>query len=323
MQSPLPDASAPPALLLLGPTASGKTDCALALARDLPVEIISVDSALVYRDMDIGTAKPTAAERAQCPHHLIDVVSPEERYSAARFRSDALALMDEISARGRIPLLVGGTMLYFKALRDGLSDLPNADSELRAEIDELAARAGWPACHAELARLDPDAAAALKPNDAQRIQRALEIVKITGRPLAESHAQPAMAAPRHRLIPIALAPSERSILHARIEARFDIMLARGLVDEVDALRRAYRLSADLPSMRCVGYRQAWEHLEGRDDLATLRFKGIAATRQLAKRQLTWQRQFREKWPELLELDCLAADLVSQVRIAALRGLDPA
>lgn len=316
-----PRTSAPPALLLLGPTASGKTHCALALAQTLPVEIVSVDSALVYRDMDIGTAKPTHAEQAQCPHHLIDVVSPEQRYSAARFRADALALMDEISARGRIPLLVGGTMLYFKALRDGLSDLPAADAGLRAEIDLMAAREGWPACHAELARLDPDAAAALSPNDAQRIQRALEIVRLTGRPLAESHARIATEAPRHRLVPIALSPSDRRVLHARIETRFDLMLAHGLVDELALLRKTYRLSAELPSMRCVGYRQAWDHLEGLDDLATLRFKGIAATRQLAKRQITWQRQFRESWPELVEIDCLGAGWVSQVRDAALRGLD--
>lgn len=310
----------PPALLLLGPTASGKTASALALARILPLEIVSVDSALVYRDMDIGTAKPTAEERAACPHHLIDVVSPEESYSAAQFRADALHLMDEITARGRIPLLAGGTMLYFKALRDGLSDLPAADAALRAEIDATAARHGWPALHAQLARLDPEAAARLEPTDSQRIQRALEIVRLTGRPLADSYARREMAPPPFRLLPIALAPSDRAVLHARIEQRFDVMLAAGLIDEVRRLRERYRLDLSMPSMRSVGYRQAWEYLDGTDDYATMRFKGIAATRQLAKRQLTWQRQFRETWPELVELDCLRPDLADAVTAIAQRGL---
>ncbi|MCM2336206.1 MAG: tRNA (adenosine(37)-N6)-dimethylallyltransferase MiaA [Pseudomonas sp.] len=311
----------PPALLLLGPTASGKTASALALARMLPVEIVSVDSALVYRAMDIGTAKPTAEERAACPHHLIDIVSPEESYSAAQFRADALRLMDEITARGRIPLLAGGTMLYFKALRDGLSDLPAADATLRAEIDEAAAKHGWPALHAELARLDPDAAARLEPTDSQRIQRALEIVRLTGRPLADSYAKREMVPPPFRMLPIALAPSDRAVLHARIEQRFDAMLAAGLIDEVRRLRERYRLDLSMPSMRCVGYRQAWEYLDGTDDYDTMRFKGIAATRQLAKRQLTWQRQFRETWPELIELDCLRPDLTEAVAATALRLLD--
>jgi len=309
------------ALLLLGPTASGKTAAALALAQVLPVEIISVDSALVYRDMDIGTAKPSEAEQAQCPHHLIDVVSPEEAYSAARFRADAVRLMDEIVARGRVPVLAGGTMLYFKALRDGLSALPAADAALRREIDEEAARLGWPALHAALARLDPDAAARLEPGDAQRIQRALEIVRLTGRPLADSYAQREMAAPALRLLPIALVPSERAVLHARIAKRFDLMLAAGLVDEVRALRARYRLDPAMPSMRCVGYRQVWEYLDGEADLDTMRFRGIAATRQLAKRQLTWQRQFRETWPELVELDCLRPDLPGAVCATALRRLE--
>ena len=302
----------PPAVLLLGPTASGKTACALALAARFPVEIISVDSALVYRDMDIGTAKPTAAERACCPHHLIDIVSPEENYSAARFRADALACMDEITARGRIPLLVGGTMLYFKALRDGLSELPQADAELRVAIDTDARRLGWPAMHAELARLDPQAAARLEPTDAQRIQRALEIVRLTGRPLADSYAQREMQPPRHRLHPIALAPSDRAVLHGRIEQRFDQMLEHGFVDEVRMLRETYHLDIGMPSMRCVGYRQIWDFLEGACDLDTARFKGIVATRQLAKRQLTWQRQFREQWPELVELDCLAPGVADEI-----------
>jgi tRNA dimethylallyltransferase len=311
----------PPALLLLGPTASGKTAAALALARALPVEIVSVDSALVYRDMDIGTAKPTAEERATCPHHLIDLVTPEESYSAATFRADALRLMDEITARGRIPLLAGGTMLYFKALRDGLSDLPAADPALRQQIDADAARLGWPALHAELATLDPDAAARLEPGDAQRIQRALEIVRLTGRPLADSYARRGMAPPPFRLLPIALVPSDRSVLHARIERRFDHMLAAGLIDEVRRLRQRYALDLTMPSMRCVGYRQAWEHLDGFDSYDSMRFKGIAATRQLAKRQLTWQRQFRETWPELVELDCLRPDLDDAVAGTARRLLD--
>ena len=311
----------PPALLLLGPTASGKTASALALARHLPVEIVSVDSALVYRDMDIGTAKPSAEERAACPHHLIDLISPEESYGAARFRDDAIALMRAIGARGRIPLLAGGTMLYFKALRDGLSDLPPADPSLRRAIDEAAAAHGWPALHAELAALDPAAAARLAPTDAQRIQRALEIVRLTGRPLAASYAQGEDAPLPCRLLPIALAPSNRAVLHARIATRFDAMLAAGFVDEVRRLRTKYRLEPTLPSMRCVGYRQAWECLDGAIDAETLRFKGIAATRQLAKRQLTWQRQFRERWPGLIELDCLRPDLPAAVLEAARRLLD--
>ena len=282
-----PAAPLPPALLLLGPTASGKTASALALAQALPIEIISVDSALVYRDMDIGTAKPSAEERASCPHHLIDIVSPEDSYSAARFRADAIRLMGEIGARGNIPLLAGGTMLYFKALRDGLSDLPAADPELRRAIDEDAAARGWPAVHAELARLDPDAAARLEPGDAQRIQRALEIVRLTGRPLAESYAKKEDDTLPCRLLPIALAPSDRGVLHKRIAERFDAMLAGGLTAELTLLRQKYTLSLDLPSMRCVGYRQAWEALDGSLPLDELRDRGIYATRQLAKRQITW------------------------------------
>ena len=305
----------PPAILLMGPTASGKTACALALARSLPVEIISVDSALVFRDMDIGTAKPSAAEQAACPHHLIDILSPEEAYSAARFCEDARRLMGEITARGRIPLLVGGTMLYYKALREGLSDLPEADPALRREIEEAAARDGWPALHAELARLDAEAAARLEPNDAQRIQRALEIVRLTGEPLAASYARREATPDSHRYIPIALSPGDRAVLHARIEKRFDAMLLAGFVDEVVALRRRYTLDPGLPSMRCVGYRQALEYLEGCCDLQTFRSKGIFATRQLAKRQITWQRNFRENWGDLLEVECLEPDL--ETRITAL------
>lgn len=311
------------ALLLLGPTASGKTAAALALARHLPVEIISVDSALIYRDMDIGTAKPSAEEQAQCPHHLIDIVTPEVSYSAAAFRADALRLMDEISARGRIPLLVGGTMLYFKALRDGLSDLPQADEALRRDIDDSAARLGWPALHAQLAALDPQAAARLAPTDAQRIQRALEIVRVTGLTLAEAYARRDMAPPRHRLLSFALAPSDRAVLHRRIEQRFDQMLAGGLLDEVQRLRTRYDLTLAHPSMRCVGYRQAWEYQDGASDYPTLRSKGIAATRQLAKRQLTWQRQFRESWSDFTEVDCLDQHFPSSLLAAVARRFEPA
>ena len=318
--TPSPALTLPPALLLLGATASGKTASALALAQALPVEVISVDSALVYRDMDIGTAKPSAEERAVCPHHLIDVVSPEENYSAARFRADAIRLMGEIVARGNLPLLAGGTMLYFKALRDGLSDLPAADPELRRALDDEAAERGWPALHAELARLDPEAAARLEPGDAQRIQRALEIVRLTGRPLADSYAKKEDEPLPCRLLPIALAPSDRGVLHKRIEERFDAMLHAGLVDEVRQLRARYRLDPSMPSMRCVGYRQVWEYLDGGTGYDELRFKGIAATRQLAKRQLTWQRQFRETWPGFVELDCLRPDLPEAVLHTALRLL---
>ena len=302
----------PPAILLMGPTASGKTACALALARSLPVEIISVDSALVFRDMDIGTAKPSAGEQAACPHHLIDILSPEEAYSAARFCEDARRLMGEITARGRIPLLVGGTMLYYKALREGLSDLPEADPALRREIEDAAARDGWPALHAELARLDAEAAARLEPNDAQRIQRALEIVRLTGEPLAASYARREATPDSHRYIPVALSPGDRAVLHARIEKRFDAMLLAGFVDEVVALRRRYTLDPGLPSMRCVGYRQALEYLEGHCDLQTFRSKGIFATRQLAKRQITWQRNFRENWGDLIEVECLEARLEQRI-----------
>lgn len=306
----------PPAIFLMGPTASGKTAVSLGLTLRFPLEIVSVDSAQVFRDMDIGTAKPDRATLEKFPHHLIDLISPEESYSAARFRADALRVMAEITARGRIPLLAGGTMLYFKALRDGLSDLPQADAELRRAIDEDAQQRGWPALHAELAALDPAAAARLKPTDAQRIQRALEVVRLTGAPLAESLARRSEPAAPYRLIQLALLPSDRAVLHARIAQRFDAMLEAGLIDEVSALRRKYRLHAGLPSMRCVGYRQVWDYLEGQCDRAALREKGIAATRQLAKRQLTWLRS----WPDVTAFDCLAADLVEQVTDAVKAAL---
>ncbi|MCB1890101.1 MAG: tRNA (adenosine(37)-N6)-dimethylallyltransferase MiaA [Rhodocyclaceae bacterium] len=302
----------PPAVLLLGPTASGKTACALAIAERLPAEIISVDSALVYRGMDIGTAKPDAAERARCPHHLIDIIEPEDAYSAARFCTDVTQLVVEIANRGHVPVLAGGTMLYFKALRDGLSDLPRADAAVRGEIDAMAARDGWPAVHATLAGLDPAAAARLDPNDAQRIQRALEIVRLTGRPLAESYARHARPDLPFTPITIALAPSRREVLHARIAERFDVMLANGFIEEVVRLRARPALSLALPAMRCVGYRQVWEWLDGAGDRAGMRDRGIFATRQLAKRQITWMRKFREDWADYTEIDCLSADLPARV-----------
>jgi len=292
----------------MGPTASGKTAAVLELATRLPVEIISVDSAQVYRDMDIGTAKPDHATLKKFPHLLIDLISPEESYSAARFCEDALIQMAEITARGHIPLLVGGTMLYFKALREGLSDMPAADAEIRREIDAQALVRGWPALHAELAKLDAETAARLKPNDAQRIQRALEIIRLTGEPLATSFARKTTATPPYRFIPLGLMPSERSVLHERIAQRFESMLKLGLIDEVEGLRRQYNLHANLPSMRSVGYRQAWDYLEGCIDLATLKENSIAATRQLAKRQMTWLRGMSD----VPQVDCLAPDLATHV-----------
>jgi tRNA dimethylallyltransferase len=287
---------APAALCLAGPTASGKTAVALALAQRLPLEIVSVDSALVYRGMDIGTAKPTVAELAAVPHHLIDILDPAQAYSAARFVADAQQRVAEIRARGRVPLLVGGTMLYFKALREGLDRMPPADATLRAEIDSEAAAQGWPAMHAALAQVDPATAARLAPTDAQRIQRALEVWRLTGRPLSAWHQGAARAAapPAAASWPlVSLEPQSRAWLHARIEARFDAMLAAGLVDEVRALRARGDLHLGLPSMRCVGYRQAWQALEsGRLD--DLRAAGLAATRQLAKRQLTWLRSISSR-----------------------------
>ena len=281
--------SLPPAILLLGPTASGKTGLALELAAQLPVDIISVDSAQLFRDMDIGTAKPDAATQARFRHRLIDLITPEDRYSAARFRADALREMAEITARGRVPLLVGGTMLYFKTLREGLADLPQADAALRAEIDTAAAARGWPALHAELARLDPATAARLKPTDAQRIQRALEVVELSGKTLDALFAAQQAASLPYRVLALALLPRDRAVLHRRIAARFAEMLKAGLVEEVVNLRLKYRLKADLPSMRCVGYRQVWEMLEGRLPLPELLERGVFATRQFAKRQLTWLR----------------------------------
>jgi tRNA dimethylallyltransferase len=283
----------PPALCLIGPTASGKTDLAFAIADRFPVEIVSLDSAQVFIDMDIGTAKPDRETLARYPHHLIDLITPEDRYSAAQFRTDALRVMGEITARGHVPLLVGGTMLYFKALVEGLADLPEADPAVRAAIDAEAAVRGWPALHTELARLDPATAARLAPTDAQRIQRALEVLRLTGKPLGEFWRRQKENTLPFRLQTFALAASERKILHERIAQRFRAMLAAGLVAEVERLRAKYRLSIDLPSMRCVGYRQVWEMLEGRLPAAELEERGIFATRQFAKRQITWLRALHE------------------------------
>ena len=310
---PAPPADGPPVPVLCGPTAAGKSAAAMAVAARLPIEIVSVDSAQVYRGMDIGTAKPTAAERRAVPHHLIDVADPTEPYSAARFAREAAAAIAAIRARGKVALLAGGTMLYLRALAGGLDDLPPADAALRARLDDEARTQGWPALHARLARLDPDTARRLDPTDAQRIQRALEVCELAGEPmsalLARAQARRAAGEPAGGL-PLALVslePSDRTVLHARIARRFDAMLAAGLVDEVRALRARGDLDPSLPSMRCVGYRQAWEHLDGRYDLHGLRERAVAATRQLARRQLTWLRAL----PQRIVVDACAADAAQQ------------
>ncbi len=315
--------AAPLAIALAGPTASGKTAAALALARELPLEIISVDSAQVYRGLDIGTAKPSAAERAAVPHHLIDILAPTDSYSAARFVADATRLVHEIRGRGRLPLLVGGTMLYLKALREGLDAMPAADPVLRQALDAEAALRGWPALHAELAQVDPPTAARLAPNDSQRIQRALEVWRLSGVPLSQWHA--AQRPGGHGGLPLrllSLEPRSRAWLHQRIADRFDAMLQAGLLDEVRSLSRLPGLHADLPAMRSVGYRQAWACLQAAEandadvPLAGLRSTGIAATRQLAKRQLTWLRGMTDRRVVFCD-DADAQDQVlKQLRAAA-------
>lgn len=295
----------PLVVAIMGPTASGKTAAALEIANSIPSEIISVDSALVYRGMDIGTAKPTDEERASVPHHLIDILDPLDSYSVMQFRQDAIRLAADIVARGRLPLLVGGTMLYFKGLKDGLDTLPQADADLRAALDAEAAVIGSPAMHQRLAQLDRITAARLKPNDAQRIQRALEIIMLTGQPMSALLALAPKTELPFDLLSIALEPSDRAALHARIATRFDAMLkGGGLINEVKVLRARGDLHPGLPSMRCVGYRQSWEYLDGAYGLAELRDKGIAATRQLAKRQLTWLRSM----PDRYAIDCLGTDV---------------
>lgn len=279
-----------PAILLMGPTASGKTALALALAERLPVEIISVDSALVYRGLDIGSAKPDAAMLARVPHHLIDILDPGEIYSAARFAADARRLIDEIRSRGRVPLLVGGTMLYFRALTQGFNVLPSADGYLRRRLEDEAQRLGWPALHARLASLDPDSAARLHPNDQQRVQRALEIIELTGMTPTAFYAQSRDGgATDERWCRLALNPPARSELHARIAQRFHAMMAQGFVEEVARLHARGDLHPDLPAIRALGYRQIWGYLDGEYSLDEAVERGIAATRQFAKRQLTWLR----------------------------------
>ncbi|WP_439517171.1 tRNA (adenosine(37)-N6)-dimethylallyltransferase MiaA [Hydrogenophaga sp.] len=308
--------AAPRCIAIAGPTASGKSAASLAVAQRWPVEIVSVDSALVFRGMDIGTAKPTADERAQAPHHLIDILDPLESYSAAAFVRDATALVDQIASRGRTALLVGGTMLYFKALLAGLDTMPPADAAVREAIDARARQAGWPALHAELARVDPATAARLPPTDSQRIQRALEVFEVSGRPIScfqsgRTHDPQSPLAPDHL---ISLEPTERSWLHARIAQRFEDMLAQGFMDEVRRLRGRGDLSTGLPSMRCVGYRQAWELMDQHGESlppaqqTELRERGIFATRQLAKRQLTWLRSM----PQRKVIACDAPDALAQV-----------
>ena len=298
----------PPAILLMGPTASGKTAVAMTLADRFPVELISVDSAQVFRDMNVGTAKPDRETLARYPHRLIDLISPEESYSAARFRADALSAMGEISAAGKVPLLVGGTMLYFRALLNGLADLPQADSILRAEIDADAAARGWPAIHAKLAVLDPSTAARLHPTDSQRLQRALEVCLLSGRPMSALLAESEHQKPAYDFLSIGLLPADRAELHSRIARRFDEMLLAGLADEVRQLRQKYTLHIDLPAMRCVGYRQTWEMQEGLMSMRELRERGIFATRQLAKRQITWlSNSFTAE-----NFDCLAPTLTDRV-----------
>jgi len=306
------------AVLLLGPTACGKSALALRLAREIPLEVVSLDSAQVYRGLDIGSAKPSAAERAEVPHHLIDLRDPSEPYSAADFVRDAVRVIGEINARGKLPLVAGGTMLYAKALRDGLSSLPSANSEVRARIEARARELGWPALHAQLARLDPATAARLPPNDSQRIQRALEVIELTGLPLSQLQSAPQK--PPLALATIALLPQDRAELHRRIEQRLDAMLAAGFLDEVRALMVRGDLHPDLPALRSVGYRQAWQHLLGATSFEAFRAAAIAATRQLARRQITWLRGT----DPASRLDPLAADGIDKVARAALRhaGVDP-
>ena len=294
----------PPAILLMGPTASGKTALALELVKHFPCEIISVDSALIYKGMDIGTAKPDAQMLKQAPHRLINLIDPAESYSAANFRHDALKAMAEITSAGKVPLLVGGTMMYFKFLRDGAADLPETPPELRQRIIQEASEKGWPAMHAKLALVDPQSAHRLEPNDSQRIGRALEVYEISGKPLSQFWAEQQSEPLPYRLLNLAVMPAERNVLHQRIAQRFDNMLEQGFIDEVKALHQRGDLTPDLPSIRCVGYRQAWDYLDGKYSYEQMRERGIIATRQLAKRQITWLRS----WPDLHWLDALDPNL---------------
>jgi tRNA dimethylallyltransferase len=285
--------SLPPAIFIMGPTASGKTALACALYDELPCELISVDSALVYKDMNIGTAKPTTEELAQYPHHLIDIRDPSEPYSAADFREDVLRVMAEVTARGNIPVLVGGTMLYFKFLLEGAADLPEADEAIRKQIEDEAREKGWPAIHEKLAQVDPESAARLNPNDPQRVQRALEVYLVTGKTLTEHWAQQQQKSIPYQVVQFAISPKERKTLHERIEIRFEQMLKEGFVEEVRALYQRGDLHENLPAIRAVGYRQVWEHLNGQLSYDEMIFKGVVATRQLAKRQVTWLRSWKD------------------------------
>lgn len=295
-------------IAIMGPTASGKTAAALAIAREMPAEIISVDSALVYRDMNIGTAKPNAEELAAAPHHLIDIIDPSEAYSVAQFLTDSARLIKEIRARGKLPILVGGTMMYYKALMNGIDDLPPANAAIRAQLDADMAKIGAPGLHARLTQVDPVTAARLQANDSQRIQRALEIYQLTGQAMSTLIAQQERAPAAFDLLSISLEPSDRSFLHERIAKRFDIMLEQGFIDEVRELKRRPDLNAELPSIRCVGYRQAWDYLDGSISYQEMRERGIIATRQLAKRQLTWCRSI----PERIIIDCIKDNINQQV-----------
>jgi tRNA dimethylallyltransferase len=300
----------PPAILLMGPTGAGKTDLAAALVERLPLEIVSVDAAMVYRGMDIGTAKPSRELLARAPHHLVDLVDPAEAYSAARFLDDAGAAMAAIAARGRVPLLAGGTMLYFRALQSGLAALPAANPAIRRRLDQRAAVEGWPALHAELARLDPGAAARIRPGDRQRIQRALEVIEQSGRPLSAQLSEDLRRAANRHDLPLVLAHADRVLLARRLAARFDGMMRQGFLDEVRGFRSRGDLHAALPSMRLIGYRQLWQHLEGFLTLDEAQDKALAATRQLARRQLTWLRaEPRAEWFD-------AEDAATPERIAA-------
>jgi tRNA dimethylallyltransferase len=295
-------------IAIMGPTASGKTAAALAIAREVPAEIISVDSALVYRDMNIGTAKPNAEELAAAPHHLIDIIDPSEAYSVAQFLNDSARLVKEIRARGKLPILVGGTMMYYKALMNGIDDLPPADAAIRAQLDADMALIGAPGLHARLTEVDPVTAARLQPNDSQRIQRALEIYMLTGKAMSSLIAQQPRAAMPFEMTSLSLEPSVRSVLHERIAKRFDIMLEQGFLDEVRQLKQRPDLHPELPSIRCVGYRQAWDYLEGSINYEEMRERGIIATRQLAKRQLTWLRSI----PERIVIDCNSSNATEQI-----------
>lgn len=303
----------PPAIFLMGPTASGKTDLAIALRKQLPVEVISVDSALIYKGMDIGTAKPSKAEQAAAPHRLIDILDPAESYSVANFREDALREMSEITAQGKIPLLVGGTMLYYKGLLDGLSPLPSSEPKIRSEIEAKAVQFGWNTLHQTLQQIDPTSAARINPNDSQRISRALEVFYISGKTMTELTAQQGDALP-YEILQFAVMPQERAVLHQRIEQRFEKMITAGFEEEVKQLYARGDLHADLPSIRCVGYRQMWEYLDGEISLDEAIFKGICATRQLAKRQITWLRGWSSEpeWLDSLEPEYSITKMIEKI-----------